>query len=243
MTVTIENGRLGNQIIRNVAVSFIAMKHNLFVKYVNHNSISQLGIELFVGKNDHKLLKKLTDDNYFEILNMPTINFNLNPNDNYFQTKEIMQFIYDWLHQSHIQNNIIQHNPYKTRYNNNNDLFVHVRLGDVIHFNPGFCYYDKIIAQIKQTCMINNVYIASDSFNHEIVCELQKKYNARHVLKDEVETIQFGSTCKHIVLSHGSFSAIIGYLSFYSDVYYKKYEKNKMWYGDMFSVNTWHMVE
>ena len=37
---------------------------------------------------------------------------------------------------------------------------------------------------------------------------------------DPVKTIQFGSTCKHIVLSHGSFSAMIGYLGFFSQVYY-----------------------
>ena len=49
MTTTIENGRLGNQIIRNLAVSQIASKNNLFVKYSSHEKIQQLGIILFVG--------------------------------------------------------------------------------------------------------------------------------------------------------------------------------------------------
>ena len=41
-------GRLGNQIIRNLAVSLIAEKHNLYVKYSSYDLINSLGIELFV---------------------------------------------------------------------------------------------------------------------------------------------------------------------------------------------------
>ena len=43
---------------------------------------------------------------------------------------------------------------------------------------------------------------------------------------NEIDTIQFGSTCKNIILSHGSFSAMIGNLSFYSNIYYPKIDKN-----------------
>ena len=42
------------------------------------------------------------------------------------------------------------------------------------------------------------------------------------MIKNEIETIQFASTCKNVVLSHGTYSGIIGYLSFYSNVYYCK---------------------
>ena len=59
---------------------------------------------------------------------------------------------------------------------------------------------------------------------------------------DEIKTIQFASTCKNIILSHGSFSAVIGYLSFFSNVNYPEYEKDKMWYGDMFSINKWNKI-
>ena len=33
MSITKTRGRLGNQLVRNLATSFIAEKHNLFVKY------------------------------------------------------------------------------------------------------------------------------------------------------------------------------------------------------------------
>ena len=77
-----------------------------------------------------------------------------------------------------------------------------------------------------------------------IICDIIKKIkeeypNANLINCDEITTFQFGSTCKNIILSHASFSAIIGYLSFYSNVYYHKYEENKIWYGDMFSINNW----
>ena len=63
--------------------------------------------------------------------------------------------------------------------------------------------------------------------------------NIKLIQCDELKTIQFASTCKNIILSHGSFSAVIGYLSFFSTVYYPEYELNKIWYGDMFSIKNW----
>jgi len=35
------------------------------------------------------------------------------------------------------------------------------------------------------------------------------------------------------------FSYTIGNLAFYSTIFYPKFETNKMWYGDMFSIDGW----
>jgi hypothetical protein len=71
-----------------------------------------------------------------------------------------------------------------------------------------------------------------------MVKELLSLYpSAKLINFDEINTFQFASTCKNIILSHGSFSAVIGYLSFCSNVYYPEYELNKIWYGDMFSID------
>lgn len=243
MTFTEQNGRLGNHIIRNIAVSFLANKHNLFVTYCNYDLITTLGINLFIGTNVHDNINFLTDDNYFATLQQDNINFNLNPNRNYFQTKPIANYIYNYLNEPHISNNIKSCNQFKLRYNNNNDVFIHVRLGDVIKFNPGLDYYIKAIDKIKQNSQVDNIYISSDSPNHIIVTTLCSKYKAEKIIESEIKTIQFGSTCKNIILSHGSFSAIIGFLSFDSNVHYCKYENNKMWYGDMFSIDKWIEIE
>jgi hypothetical protein len=239
-STTLNNGRLGNQIIRNLAVSIIAEKYDLYVNYCNFECIRALGIELFVGKNQYTNIQPLTDNNYFNILSQDQLTDNLNPNDNYFQTKEITQFLYTHLHKEENKRNIIKQNPYKHRYAVNNDLFIHIRLTDVAKFNPGLEYYVKAISNIS----FDTLYIASDDTTHSIIQELCKIYPTIKIIKgNEIDTIQFGSTCRYIILSHGSFSAIIGYLAFFSTIYYPEYDMNKMWYGDIFSIDAWNKIE
>jgi hypothetical protein len=230
-------GRLGNQIIRMLSTSLIAEKFNLQVNYPSSKDfINKLGIILFNGINVYNTTKSLTDSNYFTIYNSDNLDYNLNPNNDYFQTKEITNLLYNYLNTDNIKSNIIKQNKYNNRYNSNNDLFIHIRLTDVAHFNPGIYYYINTIKSIK----FDNLYISTDDKNHSLIKSLIKIYPDTNLfISDEISTIQFGSTCKHIILSHGSFSALIGYLSFFSDVYYPEYEENKIWYGDMFSINNW----
>lgn len=236
MTSVEKQGRLGNHIIRNLAVSLVAKKHNLHVDYYNHDLINKLGIDLFSGDNSYNNIEYLTDDNYFTIYNIDELNSNLNPNTSYFQTKEITNFLYNYLHKDEIKSKIIDYNPFKERYTKNNDLFIHIRLNDVTHFNPGIKYYVNAIKNIN----FDNLHISTDDKNHNIVKELVNLYPSLQLINfDEILTFQFASTCKHIILSHGSFSAIIGYLSFFSNIYYPEYELNKIWYGDMFSIDNW----
>ena len=125
MTSTTEhNGRLGNQIIRNLAVSLLAEKHNLKVYYSSEELIKRLGIELFSGMNSYESIQDLRDDNYFSIYNCDNLNYNLNPNHNYFQTKEITNMLYNYLRTDKVKSNIIVNNVFKERYNKNNDLFI-----------------------------------------------------------------------------------------------------------------------
>lgn len=230
------NGRLGNQIIRNLAVSLLAEKHNLAVNYYNKDLISKIGIELFSGSKSYTNIQELTDDNYFTIYNCDDLSYNLQPNKEYFQTKEITNLLYNYLHTDKIRSKIIENNPFKDRYHKNNDLFVHIRLTDVAHLNPGITYYINAIKNIA----FDDLYISTDDKNNSIIYEIIQLYPSAKLIEcNEITTFQFGSTCKHIVLSHGSFSATIGYLSFFSNVYYPEYESGKIWYGDMFSINNW----
>ncbi len=65
MSKSYGGGRLGNQIIRNLAVSLIASKYNLTVDYINKDLISKLGIDLYNGSNVYEITQYLNDDNYF----------------------------------------------------------------------------------------------------------------------------------------------------------------------------------
>jgi hypothetical protein len=239
MTTTIPTGRLGNQIIRNLAVSLIAKKHNLKVKYCNKELIQSLGLELYSGNREYEKTHPLTDDNFFSVYYLNDINYNLKSGDNFFQTKEITNFLYEYLHSNEVKKNIINKNPFMNRYNNNNDLYIHIRLTDVKQYNPGINYYLKAIQMIE----FDNLFISTDEPEHDIIKQLYESYPLLKIIDyDEIKTFQFASTNKHIILSHGSFSAIIGYLSFFSNIYYPEYEDGKIWYGDMFSIKDWKKI-
>ena len=237
-TLTTNNGRLANQIFRNMATSFIAEKHDLLVEYSSYELIQSLGIELFVGKHDYPNTLTLTDDNFFDIYETSDLQTNLNPNLNYFQTTQISKWIYQHLYDN--KDKIMAVNPYGERYNNNNDVLIHIRLTDVAHLNPGISYYLKAISGIS----FDRLFITTDEPDHSIIRELQTIYPDTILLTyDPIHTIQFASTCKHVILSHGSFSAIIGYLSFYSNIFYSEYDKDTRWYGDMFSIPGWNQID
>jgi hypothetical protein len=239
MTSTICIGRLGNQLIRNLAVSLIAEKHNLCVNYCNNQLICELGIYLFSGANNFNNTSVLNDDNYFSVYNCTNLTHNLDPNNIhncFFQKKEIIDLIYNYLHTDKIKLNIINKNPFKIRYNTNNDIHIHIRLTDALQWNPGINYYMNAIKSIEY----DNLYISTDDNTHDIIKQIINSYpNATILNYNEILTIQFASTCKNIILSHGSFSAIIGYLSFFSKINYPEYEQGKIWYGDLFSINNW----
>jgi len=242
-TTTSNNGRFCNQIIRNLCVSFIAQKHNLFVIYSSYDRISKLGINLFIGQNKYNNSIELNDNNFFDILNSSSIMYNLEPNKSYFQTKEISNYLYNYLNNDENKIKIMNANPYKDRYNNNNDCFIHIRLTDAEQYNPGAEFYLQALKNINFNTLFNTLFIASDDINHKIIKTLQSNYPELIIINyNEVETIQFGSTCKNLILSHGSYSAMIGYLAFYSTIFYKKIDDCKKWHGDIFSIQNWHCI-
>jgi hypothetical protein len=235
-TTTQYNGRLCNQIIRNLAVSKIAEKNDLFVEYSSYEEIKQLGIDLFIGTQKYDKTIPLTDNNYFLIYDK-TIHYNLNPNKDYFQTKEIIQILYK--HIQSVKNTIINNNPFKERYQKNNDVCLHVRLTDALQFNPGVQYYLDTLSSLT----FDKLYLTTDDPGHSIITQILQKYPRAILFNlNEVQTIQFASTCKYVVLSNGSFSAVIGYLAFFSTVYYSKIDPKRIWHGDMFSIPGWKEV-
>jgi hypothetical protein len=241
MKTTERNGRLCNQIIRNIAFSFIAKRFDYYVEYSNDELIKKLGIELYSGKNKYNESIILDDHNYFKYLLEETkINKYLNPNIHYFQTEKITDYIYTYLNSEEIKTKIISKNPYNSRYRNNKDIFIHIRLGDASHLNPGINYYLNCINKLDY----DRIFIASDSINSTIVKNIRNiNPKKNHIIKyDEINTIQFGSTCKYIILSHGSFSALIGYLGFYSEIFYPN--KNIEWCNiGMFTNKGWNPLD
>ena len=220
MSYTTSNGRLCNQLIRNLALSFIAKKHDLYVEYINDEQIASLGIVCFVGNKKYNTTKVIMNHDFMALFTSnETIDYNLDFNQDYFQTNEITSLIYNHLRSENIKEGIIEKNRYNDRYNNNNDLFIHIRLGDVTRFNHLLNFYLYLIT----TVTYDKLYITTEPYhiNDTMMTTIKEKHaNAIIIEYNEIDTIHFGSTCKHVGLSHGTFSAIIGYLSFDSIVYY-----------------------
>lgn len=235
-------GRLCNKIIINLVFSILAEQNDLYIEYDYNDECEKLGIKLFCGINKYNETIYITDSNLIDYINNTKnvkIKSNIMNPGNFYQTKEISNYLFTNYFSTVLRNNIIDKNKFKLRYNNNNDIFIHIRLGDVTQYNSGYEYYSKAIKTIKDYTFI---YISSDSISHDICNKLILHFSAIPIHYDEVDTIHFGSTCKNVILSHGSFSYVIGCLSFFSNIYYPEYQIDKLWYGDIFSIPSWNKI-
>jgi len=257
-------GRFGNIFIRNFVAEYISKKNNLKTKYERYDQFEKLGIKLFIGENTYEETLLITDENIDSIIFDDNI-FNiyaLNKNIIFKQCSYNPFNLIDWAWcqtpsiVSHIRNivnfedRVYKSNPYIKRYEKNNDLFIHVRLGDVeeLNFHVLYEYYDHIIDTIynsdnyKSNPNYNKriSYITSDSINHNICQRLINKYGLKIYDSDEIDTVQFGSTCQNIVLSNGTYSWLIGLLSFKSNIHYPNIKTK--WHGNIFIYPDWHKV-
>ena len=245
-------GRFGNTFIRNFVAEYFAKKNNLKMKYECNDMFKKLGIELFSGNDiydetiiidDKNLDSLMFNDNVFNSYALHKNIFFKQCNYNPFsqsdcawcQTSSVVSYIRNYVN---ADNRCFLKNPYKDRYNNNNDLFIHVRLGDAFgfKFHSPFEYYDTTIPKIPY----DKAYITSDSIEHDICQRLIKKYNLIVFNSDEIDTLQFGSTCKSLILSSGTFSWLLGLLGFCSNVHYP--DIRVKWHGNIFVYPDWHKM-
>jgi hypothetical protein len=204
------HGRLGNRFFINVAASLLAEKHDLYMDYEHGDEVRAL-FPLYVGKNRYPTTITVTDDNYMELFNKETIHVNLYFHD-YFQSRHVTMLTHRY-----VQSKV------KTKHRENNDCFLHVRLGDVAQWNPGAAHYLDILATLN----VDRVYMSTDSPDHPIAQQLLQK--AQLYEGTPIETILFASSCRHVILSHGTFSGMIGYLANESTVYFVKESERTSW--------------
>jgi hypothetical protein len=241
-TTRIHKARFGNLFLINMAFHFIAIKNNLNVSYKYYDKFKELGISFFIGNKTFEEDFFLSDNSFFNIIkNNEKIEKNIiiDIADFYCQTKEFCLYLQDKFKEIFTEN-IKKTNIFKERYNKNQDVFIHVRLGDIqndISKSNNKEYYDNILSVLN----FKKGYISSDTIKSDFCKFLIKKYNLEIIDLDEVKTIMFASTCQNIILSGGTFSWLIGFLSFHSHkIYYPK--NKKTWYGDIFAFDDWIQV-
>ena len=124
----------------------------------------------------------------------------------------------------------------------NENVFVHMRLGDVIEENMERPLGDWVTAvQRAIEKGGRNVFISSDTPNHERVRFICEKFNAQILEASPVETILFGSSCAYIVADGGTFSWIICAMA-YRAKHIQYLLKTKDWHGDIFVFPEWERV-
>jgi len=239
----IHRARFGNLFFVNMALHFIAMKNNLKIQYKYEKEFKELGIRFFVGENTYEDDFFITDNTFFYLIQSDEKiekNICFSIDDFYCQTREFVLFIKEKFNNV-FRKNIKKKNKFKKRYNNNEDVFIHIRLGDIkedIMKTKVTFYYDKILSVSN----FEKGYISSDSIKSELCQSLIKKYGLTVIDMNEIHTIMFASTCKYLILSGGTFSWLIGFLGFYSDKIYYPIMKNA-WYSDIFVFPEWISVK
>ena len=237
------DGRFGNVFIRNMGSNIISKKNDLLFFYDRIEEFDDLGVSFYKGGSKTYDTNLLVTDKIIDAVFFDDSIYNDYIKDKniiycqYGQTSKIAQYIYNKIRNDD-KEQIIEKNIYKDRYNSNNDIFLHVRLGDIknLNFRTGYEYYDIALSQLD----FDTGYISSDTIEHIDCQNLIKKYNLQVYSSNEVETVQFASTCKKLILSNGTFSWMMGVFGFFSDIYYP--EIKVVWHGDIYIFPEWTKI-
>lgn len=215
------DGRLGNNLIQYLAAFFLSKKYNLklndsseiwggFFKKNNIN-FGRVGSEFF----------NINDLNFIDFLEKKEVQNKYYILNGFFQKKEFLQ-----KYENQIKSllNINYSNV------NKDSVFVHYRIGDIQNDRRMLPveYYEESLDNIN----FNRGYISSDSINHKFCDHLIKKYNLTPVNMNPLQLIDFGKNFNNIVLSEGTFSWWIGYLSRAETIICNK--RDYFWHGDIF---------
>jgi hypothetical protein len=240
------SGRFGNLLYINTFLHLYAKKNDLVCKYKYYDEFQELGIDLFSGNTIYTETIPLEESNYEDLFKSqidptttttPPQKKNLSIRNNvWLQNEHFSKFLRNYYNEPQQKSKIMTTNKYKDRYNNNQDLFIHVRLGDIKDTDcmTQYEYYDKAITLTQY----EKAYISSDSIDHPICQRLIEKYNLIPFNDTVVNTIMFGSTCKNLVLSNGTFSWMLGIFGYHTtNIYYPTLIAK--WHGNIFVFPDW----
>lgn len=203
-------GRLGNNMIQYAAAHLFACKTGIELdrNFARLDFIKKFNIRVPQGRVFKESID-INQSNYFQYLNNTNENIGYNITG-YHQTSE---FLCD--HRDFILN------LYKCEVSRNgissNDCFIHARIGDLLnsrfrkmaYFKP-----DYLEQQLQTTrAAFNTVYISSDTIDYPPLVKLINKYELTVYQSGTLDTILFAKNFDNLILSAGSFSYWMAYLS------------------------------
>lgn len=226
-------GRLGNKIFQYVLARILSEKFNQRInKSLDKPEFSFTEKEIINRKVYEKTIL-VDDNNFLEILELKNLNSTNLVLNGYFQN---ISFV------SKYREKILE--IIDINYQEKQGIFLHYRLGDLItnreSIIPKEEYYTHCIDKILETSK-EKVYISTDSPNHNLIKNLQEKYNATLIKGSPKDTIIYGSQFKNKILSFGTFSWWIGFLGNQNNVYCPN-SKEYGYGADIFPLERWKSI-
>lgn len=224
MVSIIYSGRLGNNLFQYVTAYIFAKKFNLKISpsiFENKFDFPPL-----IGNQINNPIIDVDDSNFMSFLESD----NLQPAHyrfvGYYQNRD---FILKY--GSEIKS------LFKLTFTNipKSQVFVAYRIGDINGERQMLPieYYQDALKKIQA----NDGFITSDTPNHPNVVKLMEEFNLKLYNNSPIGTIDFAKNFDNIILSEGSFSWWIGFLSNATNIYYNNRER--FWHGDMFIFPLW----
>jgi hypothetical protein len=170
------SGRTGNILLENVGISIIAKKFNLKVShYQSVEDFKILGLSLFQGErifenivNCYDIeLSHVTTGPYGTLIDLMRRQDDIDSGILYDGNFQVKEFVKDY------RDEILSHFDLKYKETHLEDVFIHVRLGDVSNYSPGYEYYSKSIDSLN----FDKIYLSTDSPNHTLIQTLMENYN------------------------------------------------------------------
>jgi hypothetical protein len=234
------SGRFCNHVILNMFASLVSERGNTKFIYSYSEEMRRLGLPIFTtGTENHGQMHTISnEDTQFDTLLENPVNYNLNLRHTFVQGHAFALRLFNLFRTDAVRTSIMGANVFKERYGANNSVFVHVRLDDTESHNPGYAYYEKALQALGPV----KGYVSSDSPDHLTVRMLMDTFGLEPFQKDEVDTLMFASTCRHLVLSGGTFSWMMGALAFSSSVSVASKKYNN-WCNQSFDMPDWKIIE
>ena len=214
-------GRLGNKLIQYVLARILGEKFDQFVSYSLDVPDFPLIKTNIINRKIYKKTILVDDDNFLEILESQNLNSTNLVVSGYFQNKLFL---------SKYHKNILK--LFDINYENKKGIFLHYRLGDFQKFKIRWVAHEYYIYCLDEILKTSNekIYVSTDSPDHDLIKNLQKKYEINLIKESPKDTIICGSQFENKILSLGTFSWWIGFLGNQNNIYipYKKNWKNFM---------------